>query len=102
MKLGLAAIIGSAVFVGSLTATYASAQVVDPPPFNLPPGPPCDVPPGPPNGLSPGPPNGCGGAVPIPETLLLFGGSLGEFIGWQWMVGRHRKDNRSADNQSTP
>jgi hypothetical protein len=34
-------------------------------------------------------------SVPIPDTLLLFGGSIAGLIGWQWMVGRGRGDDTS-------
>ena len=36
------------------------------------------------------------GSVPIPGTLLLFGGSIAGLIGWQWIIGRrHGGDDTS-------
>jgi hypothetical protein len=39
--------------------------------------------------------NSVNGSVPIPGTLLLFGGSFAGLIGWQWMIGRRRDDDTS-------
>ena len=36
-----------------------------------------------------------GRSIPIPGTLLLFGGSFAGLVGWQWMIDRRRKDDTS-------
>jgi len=39
--------------------------------------------------------NGNPHAVPIPGSLLLFGGGFAGLIGWQWMRDRHRSQDTS-------
>jgi hypothetical protein len=36
------------------------------------------------------------GAVPIPDTLLLFAGGLAGLVGWQWINGRRRAGESNA------
>ena len=36
-----------------------------------------------------------GRSIPIPGTLLLFGGSFAGLVGWQWLIDRRRKDDTS-------
>jgi hypothetical protein len=63
-------------------------------------GPPGGNPPGLGDLVNPGfggtPPGQQRNAVPIPDTLLLFGGGLAGLLGWQWIVRRRSTGESNA------